>query len=71
MPGPTLFEFCRLMVFMLLLTAWLWVPLGCVLWQLNFARDFEQFSLRFLFIALTAESCAIALSVNVYRMMFP
>lgn len=59
------------MFFMLLLTAGLWVPIGCILWQLNFARDFERFSLRFLFVGLTLESCAIALSVSVYRLMFP
>jgi hypothetical protein len=47
------------------------VLIGGILWQLNFARDFEGFSLRFLFAALTAESCAIALSVSVYRLMFP
>jgi hypothetical protein len=71
MPGPTLFEFCRGMFSMLLLVSPLWVAVGCILWQLNFARDFERFSLRFLFVALTLESCAIALGVSVYRLMFP
>ena len=71
MPGPTAFEFCRMMIMMLLLTAGLWVPIACVYWQLAFARNFEQFSLRFLLVAMTVESCAIALSVAVYRAVFP
>jgi hypothetical protein len=70
MPGPTLFEFCRGMSFLLLLLSPLWVVICCILWQLNFARDFERFSLRFLLVGLTLESCAVALSVTIYRLMF-